>query len=90
MIERLNIARERYNQLNNELSNPDVLKDMKKTRELSKEAKDLEETVKTYDQYEKVLEDINAAKEKAKHRCFAVSWDSGLSAKDTYSLTVMR
>ena len=31
MIERLNIARERYNQLNNELSNPDVLKDMKKT-----------------------------------------------------------
>ena len=66
MIERLNIARERYNQLNNELSNPDVLKDMKKTRELSKEAKDLEETVKTYDEYEKVLEDIEAAKEMAK------------------------
>lgn len=66
MIERLNIARERYNQLNNELSNPDILKDMKKTRELSKEAKDLEETVKTYDQYEKVLEDIEAAKEMAK------------------------
>ena len=63
MIERLEIIKERYNFLNNELLNPDVLKDIKKTRELSKEAKDLEETVNTYEEYKKILDDIEAAKE---------------------------
>ena len=66
MIERLNIIKERYDYLNNELLNPEVLKDIKKTRELSKEAKDLEETVNTYEDYKKVLEDIEAAKEMSK------------------------
>ena len=39
---------------------------MKKTRELSKEAKSLEETVNVYEEYKKVLEDIEAAKEMSK------------------------
>ena len=42
MIERLEIIKERYNTINNDLLDPEVLKDIKKTRELSKEAKDLE------------------------------------------------
>ena len=66
MIERLEIIKERYNLLNEELLNPEILKDIKKTKELSKEAKDLEETVNTYEEYKKVLEDIDAAKEMMK------------------------
>ena len=66
MIERLEIIKKRYNELNEELLKPEVLADIKKTRELSKEAKDLEETVSTYESYKKVLEDIEAAKEMAK------------------------
>lgn len=66
MIERLEIIKKRYEELGQELLNPEVLKDIKKTRELSKESKDLEETVNTYEEYKKVLEDIEAAKEMAK------------------------
>jgi peptide chain release factor 1 len=66
MLERLEIIKKRYEELNEELLNPEVLKDIKKTRELSKEAKNLEETVSTYEEYKKVLEDIDAAKEMAK------------------------
>ena len=66
MIERLEIIKERYETLNKELLDPEVLKDIKKTRELSKESKNLEETVETYEEYKKVLEDIDAAKEMAK------------------------
>ena len=39
MIERLEIIKERYESLNQELLNPDILKDIKKTRELSKKLK---------------------------------------------------
>jgi peptide chain release factor 1 len=66
MLERLEIIKERFEFLNQELLNPEVLKDIKKTRELSKEAKDLEETVDTYKEYKQVLDDIEAAKEMAK------------------------
>ncbi len=66
MLERLEIIKERYEFLNQELLNPEVLSDIKKTRELSKEAKDLEETVNTYKDYKQVLDDIEAAKEMAK------------------------
>lgn len=66
MIERLNIIKERYEELNKELLNPEVLKDIKKTKELSKETSELEEIVNCYEKYKKVEEDIEAAKEMAK------------------------
>jgi peptide chain release factor 1 len=66
MIERLNIIKERFNELNNLLIDPEVLKDMKKTKELSKEHSDLEDTVICYDKYLKVLDDIKAANEMIK------------------------
>ena len=66
MIERLEIIKERYEVLNQELLNPEILKDIKKTKELSKESKNLEETVNTYQEYKTVLSDIEAAKEMAK------------------------
>lgn len=66
MIERLNIIKEKYDELNKELLNPEILKDIKKTKELSKEVSELEEIVICYEKYKKVEEDIEAAKEMAK------------------------
>ncbi len=48
MIERLNIIENRYNELNAKLMDPEVLSNVKKTTELSKEASSLEETVNSY------------------------------------------
>ncbi len=66
MIERLNIIKEKYDELNKELLNPEILKDIKKTKELSKEVSELEEIVICYEKYKKVEEDIEAAKEMVK------------------------
>ena len=66
MIERLEIIKKRYEEIQNNLLDPEILKDIKKTRSLSKEASDLEETVTTYEEYKKVLDDITAAKEMLK------------------------
>ena len=66
MIERLNIIKARYDELNKQLLDSAILSDIKKTRELSKESSDLEDTVKCYEKYEKVLLDIEEAKEMLK------------------------
>lgn len=58
MIERLEMIKKRYDEINEELINPDTLCDIKKTRTLSQEAASLEETVMTYSAYNKVLGDI--------------------------------
>lgn len=68
MIERLNIIRTRYNELEALLGSDEVLRDIKKTKELSKEYKDLEEVVKAYNVYEKVLEDIATCEELKKDK----------------------
>lgn len=66
MIERLNVIENRYNELNEELMRPENMSDIKKIQALSKEARDLEETVQTYASYKQVLEDITTAKEMLK------------------------
>ena len=66
MIERLEVIKNRYKELNNELLKPENLSNIKVTRELSKEISDLEETVVCYEKYNTVLSDIDAAKEMAK------------------------
>ena len=66
MIERLEIIKNRYEELNKMLLDPSVLSDVKKTMELSKEAKDLEEPVKAYERLVKINDDIEAAKEMSK------------------------
>ena len=58
-----NIIKERYEDLSKQLLDPEVLKDVKKTRELSKESSELEEIVNCYDKYKKLEADIEAAKE---------------------------
>ncbi len=66
MIERLQNIETRYNELTELLSNPDVLSDIKKTTELSKEQSTLRENYEAYQEYKKVLANIEAAKEMVK------------------------
>lgn len=66
MIERLKTIEERYNQINNELTNPEIITDIKKTTELSKEQASLQEAYDAYQEYKNLVSDIEAAKELVK------------------------
>ncbi len=63
MIERLDKILDRYNFLETELTKQEVLSDVNKTKEYSKELANLEELIACYKQYKKVLNDIEEAKE---------------------------
>ena len=63
MIDRLEATLKRYNEINDELSNPDVFSDIKKMTELSKEKIRLEELVSTYSEYKNVLKGIEEDKD---------------------------
>ena len=66
MIERLEATLEKYNHLQEELTKPEILSDIKKTREYSKEGAALEDVVTCYKKYKKVLEEIESTKEMTK------------------------
>ncbi len=66
MIERLEATLEKYNHLQEELTKPEILSDIKKTREYSKEIAALEDVVTCYKKYKKVLEEIESTKEMTK------------------------
>lgn len=66
MIERLEATLEKYNYLQEELIKTEVLSDIKKTREYSKEMASLEDVVNCYKRYKKVLEEIESTKEMTK------------------------
>ena len=63
MLERLATLEDRYQQLNELLSDPEVISNPNKLREYSKEQADLEETVTTYRSYRSTIEELNDAKE---------------------------
>ena len=65
MFERLDAIEKKYNELNQELLKPETLSDINKTRDLSKEISSLEETVSCYQEYKKVVTDMEEAKELA-------------------------
>ena len=66
MIERLEATEKKYMDLQKELISEEVLKDINKTRELSKEMSELEEVVTVYREYKKVIEAIPETKEMLK------------------------
>ena len=66
MLERLEVIEKRYDEIQKELSNPDVYSNMNKMKSLSKEASDLEETVNAYHEYKKILSGIENTKEMIK------------------------
>jgi peptide chain release factor 1 len=63
MFERLQAVEDRYDHLNEMLSDPDVVSDMKKLRDYSKEQSGLQETVETYRIYKSALAEQENAKE---------------------------
>ncbi|MEG2620511.1 MAG: peptide chain release factor 1 [Bacilli bacterium] len=63
MFERLDSIKIRNDFIKVELTKPEVISDIKKTRELSKEQSDLSEIVEVYDEYLKANSDYAEAKE---------------------------
>ena len=66
MIERLEATLEKYNHLQDELTKPEILGNIKKTREYSKELASLEDVVACYKNYKKILSAIEETKEMLK------------------------
>ena len=63
MIERLELIKTRFNELTNELENPEVMSDYTKVKKLSKERSDLEVIVNKYNELTKTEEEIKGLKE---------------------------
>jgi len=63
MIEKIKSIKERYEELQNELSKPDVVNDMDRYKSLSEEMKKLSPIYEKSVEYEKTLKDIEEAKE---------------------------
>ena len=66
MLERLKKTKERYDYLTSELMKPEVMSDINKTKNLSKEQKALQEIVEKYEEYKKVMNDIEETTEMLK------------------------
>ncbi|MCK5762345.1 MAG: PCRF domain-containing protein, partial [Candidatus Izimaplasma sp.] len=63
MIDRLNRMVKRYNEITEELMNPDILKHISRMTELSKEQRSLEAAVNLYAEYKEVQSTISDLKE---------------------------
>ena len=66
MKERLIAIEEKYNELQKELNNPDIISDVKKMLKLNKEIANLKEPYDAYQRLKKIDEDIEEAKEMTK------------------------
>ncbi|PAE43532.1 peptide chain release factor 1 [Bacillus sp. 7884-1] len=62
MFDRLQSVEDRYERLNELLSDPTIINDSKKLREYSKEQSDIQETVQTYREYKEVRDQFQDAK----------------------------
>ena len=63
IVRRLESLSKRYKELEEELSKPEVIRDLKKYRELSREHKELSEIYETYLEYKKTLKEIEDTKD---------------------------
>lgn len=61
MIERLELVEKRFEEINELLMNPQVISDVKKSRELAIELSTIEDTVKCFREYRSVLNDLEEA-----------------------------
>ncbi len=66
MIDRLEAIVKKYDEITVELSKPEIVQDIKKMTELSKEQTRLSETVEVYNHYKEVLKNIEEDKELVK------------------------
>lgn len=63
MLDKLDAIRARFDEIGTALTNPEIIADNKKFGELSKEYRSLEKIVISYNEYRKVLDDIEFYKE---------------------------
>jgi len=63
MFDRLEVAENRYEEISQKISDPNIIADQNEYRKLMKEYSELEEIVNKYREYKKVLKDISDAKE---------------------------
>ncbi|MCB0525424.1 MAG: peptide chain release factor 1 [Lewinellaceae bacterium] len=63
MLQKLRAIRDKYLHLEEQLSDPGLAADVDRAKKVNKEYKKLQPVVQTADRYEKVLNDINSAKE---------------------------
>ncbi len=63
LLDKLEAIQERYHYLEEQLSDPEVVSDMKKFKKVSKEYKSLQEIIETYNEYKELLGNINTAQE---------------------------
>ncbi len=63
MFERLDAIEIKYQELQSDLANPEIMSDYDQIKKLSKDASDLEETVKKYQEYKNTVESIADTKE---------------------------
>ena len=68
MIDRLEAILKRYNDIEKELSSPEITSDIKKMTALSKERTSLEKTVFQYSKYKNIMSDIEACHEMMKDK----------------------
>jgi peptide chain release factor 1 len=62
MIERLENIKQKYDQLNEQLMNEEIIRDIKRATKISKEKVALEELVDAYEKYKNILKQINDTK----------------------------
>ena len=63
IVDRLEVICKRYEQIGEQLSDPNIVSDIKKMTALSKEQRSLEKVVVKYREYQKVTKDIADLKE---------------------------
>ena len=63
MLEQLEAINERFNEVAQQMTQPEIVSDMNKYKTISKEYKDLEKIVNKYKEYQNILSNIDAAKD---------------------------
>ena len=66
ILNKLEKLSDRYRRLEEELSKPEVVKDLKRYKELSREHKELSEIYETYQEYRRLVKELKEAKELTK------------------------
>ena len=67
MIDRLEAIARRYQEIESEMSRPDVISDHEKLTRLAREQRSLRETVQTYSAYKRARQDVESARELLRH-----------------------
>ena len=63
MFERLENIKKKYLEIGEQLTSPEIMNDFNKLKDLSKEQSDLKEIVDCYEKYNKILSDLDEAKQ---------------------------